>query len=276
MTYTRLNPLAAGCYGCPMDTDFPPADMPSTIDGATRRTRIRTAVREAARGIDGPGAVACVVAMAVLVLGHHYARSSFFRTHFGEGLEGLSAKVGPHLYWLLASFVLDGLVAYLAVSVTPRIQPRDTGIGLGDWKFGLQATAILLGLFLPVVFIASRLPAFASHYPLCGAVRSSGTGFVLYELAFLLYFIGWEYLFRGYLLFSLERSIGRMAIFAQMMPFVIAHFGKPQLEIFGSIIAGIALGLLALRTRSMWYGVIIHFVAALSLDLFVTLLPLPG
>lgn len=247
-----------------------PALSPSEPAGASR---LRQELRAAVQGLDAPGAIACVVAMSMLVVAHHHGDTSSFRTHFGAGLEGLQAELFPYLYWLLASFALYGPAPALAAALTPGLRARDTGMGLGDWRLGLKATAALLGLFLPVVFLASRLPAFAGHYPLCGAVRSSAAAFVAYEVAFALYFIGWEYLFRGYLLFSLERSIGKMAVFAQTMPFVVIHYGKPELEVFGSIVAGLALGLLALRTRSFWYGALLHVGVALSLDLFVTLLP---
>jgi membrane protease YdiL (CAAX protease family) len=64
--------------------------------------------------------------------------------------------------------------------------------------------------------------------------------------------------------------MGRMAAFVQMMPFALLHFGKPPEEMLGSVIAGVALGLLALRTRSFWYGALVHAAVALSMDLLVT------
>ena len=45
-----------------------------------------------------------------------------------------------------------------------------------------------------------------------------------------------------------------------------ARLGKAEIEAMGSIVAGIALGILALRTRSFWYGVAIHGVIAVWMD----------
>jgi membrane protease YdiL (CAAX protease family) len=45
------------------------------------------------------------------------------------------------------------------------------------------------------------------------------------------------------------------------------HFSKPLAECLGSILAGIALGTVALRTGSIWGGVLVHCLVAWSMDL---------
>jgi len=226
-------------------------------------------VAGALSGIPVPAAAATVVGSALLVLAHHQGSTAFYRAHLSRFFaEHTFAGVYPYLYWFAAAFICYFTLPLLAARLTPGIQVRSTGIGLGDHKAGFTTVALALLVFLPVVYLASRHPAFARHYPLCTAARDSWDAFLIYELGYAAYFIGWEYLFRGYLLFSLEPSIGKLAVFAQTMPFVIIHFGKPEAETFGSIVAGIFLGLLALRTRSFWYGALIHIVVALSMDLF--------
>jgi hypothetical protein len=56
-------------------------------------------------------------------------------------------------------------------------------------------------------------------------------------------------------LFGLKEKFGFYAVLIQMIPFVILHNGKPELETFGAIAGGIALGILALRTKSFYYCV---------------------
>ena len=58
-------------------------------------------------------------------------------------------------------------------------------------------------------------------------------------------------------------------MFAMTVPYVMIHFRKPLPETFGAFFAGIALGTLALRTRSIYGGVIIHVSIAWSMDFFV-------
>jgi membrane protease YdiL (CAAX protease family) len=44
------------------------------------------------------------------------------------------------------------------------------------------------------------------------------------------------------------------------------HFYKPMPEAFASIVAGLALGYMSLRTHSIWLGAAIHVTVALSMD----------
>jgi membrane protease YdiL (CAAX protease family) len=77
-----------------------------------------------------------------------------------------------------------------------------------------------------------------------------------------------EFFFRGFLIFALARYIGSLAIFVMIVPYAMIHFGKPFAECLGSVIAGIALGTIALRTGSIYGGVFVHCGVAWSMDLF--------
>jgi membrane protease YdiL (CAAX protease family) len=55
----------------------------------------------------------------------------------------------------------------------------------------------------------------------------------------------WEFLLRGYILFRLEKSIGKSAIFGQAIPFVLLHLATPFLETLFCIPGGFILGYVA-------------------------------
>jgi membrane protease YdiL (CAAX protease family) len=75
---------------------------------------------------------------------------------------------------------------------------------------------------------------------------------------------GWEYLFRGWLLFGYSKKYGADALWIQSVPFAIAHIGKPALETLSTIFGGFAFGWVAWRTGSFVYGFLIHwFIGAL-------------
>jgi len=87
--------------------------------------------------------------------------------------------------------------------------------------------------------------------------------------AYGLQFLCLEFFFRGFLLFALARTIGAFSIFVMIVPYAMIHFGKPPAECVGSVIAGVALGTIALRTRSIYGGVFVHCGVAFSMDVFV-------
>ena len=119
---------------------------------------------------------------------------------------------------------------------------------------------------MPFVFAASFTPSFMAKYPLYWRAGNSWAQFLIYESAYITYFVALEFFFRGFMLFTVARYVGSYAIFIMVIPYVMIHFGKPFAETIGAIIAGIALGTLALRTRSIFGGVLIHVTVALSMD----------
>ena len=83
--------------------------------------------------------------------------------------------------------------------------------------------------------------------------------------------ISWEFLFRGYLLFALEKRIGMLAVAVQMVPFAMMHIvsGKPVSEVYFTLVSGVLSGLLVLVCRSVWPIVILHTAGAILLDIFL-------
>jgi membrane protease YdiL (CAAX protease family) len=48
-----------------------------------------------------------------------------------------------------------------------------------------------------------------------------------------------------------------------MIPFAIAHLGKPEVETLASIAGGIAIGYIVRQCRSFWPAFILHLIIAL-------------
>ena len=79
-------------------------------------------------------------------------------------------------------------------------------------------------------------------------------------------FFALEMFFRGFWLGALRRSFGSGAIFAMAVPYCMIHFGKPYLEACGAIVAGIALGSLSMKTKSIYQGFLVHITVAALMD----------
>lgn len=221
----------------------------------------------AIRGVDRRVAAVCCAGALVALLDNYQGSNGFFREVRWGGAPPLAADV----YWFGASFVL-WFVLPLAGLVLARQPLREYGVGLGDARAGAGVAAALLAVMLPVIFVASRSPAFYTQYPMSVSARAGGRTLLVYELFQVGYFVGWEFLWRGLFVNGLGRRVGAAnAILLSMVPFAVMHAGKPEAEALGSIPAGIALGMLAWRTRSFWWGALLHVAAAASMDLFALL-----
>lgn len=133
---------------------------------------------------------------------------------------------------------------------------------------------ILLILALPFVFYASTLDAFQSVYPRCCRFASFSTqtysiwSVVFFEISYILQFFALELFFRGFLLFGLFPRIGNQAVLVSTFFYALLHFTKPFPEALSSLFGGFILCGLALKTRSVVGGIILHIGLALLMELF--------
>jgi membrane protease YdiL (CAAX protease family) len=122
---------------------------------------------------------------------------------------------------------------------------------------------------IPALLLASRRGDFLNTYPLLhlapGTPMTAGV-LLGYWLCYATILFSTEFFFRGVLLFSLESRLGVHAVGLSVLPYCLIHVHKPFPEALGSIVAGYVLGTLALRTRSIGGGVIVHCAVALGMD----------
>lgn len=208
----------------------------------------------------------------LLVVFYLYGRTSAFYSYFEEPLLRLvHLDSFPHssllgfLYWGIASVSIRIGIPSLIILFFFRDPLRDYGYRLpekGHWII----YAILYLFMVPIIFIASNSASFHLKYPFYGGAGDSWTQFLLYESAYVLQFFAVEAFFRGFVLFGLFKKLGYNAIFIMTIPYCMIHFGKPPAEVFGSIIAGIALGYLALESKSWLPGAWLHAAVGLTMD----------
>lgn len=212
-----------------------------------------------------------IIFLAVGVLqtiSYYYTSRRFFRdnlyhTYFqGDDLVNL----WEYIYWFCTDFITYFILPLFVIKFILKDKIKDYGLKLGDARFGFILTIICIAFMLPFIWIVSAQPQFAAKYPHLFQAKINWLVFLVYEIGMLLYMFSWEFIWRGFMLFGLEKKFGYYAVLIQMIPFVILHNGKPPLETFSAILGGIILGILALRTRSFIYGVFVHFGIMVSID----------
>jgi len=238
--------------------------------------RIKSELRDAIAPLSPIPVAVFLTGGLMMCLHHYYGQGKFFRRVVGKliGVPPSEIDYFACLYWPVTALVLYLIVPHLVLRFVRRFDPEEhdlhlRGLGLGDWRFGLKVAALFYAVMVPILFVVVWNGDFQGKYPLCDAATQSLTRFVVYEIGFATYFIAWEYFFRGFLLFGLKKTLGPWTIWVQMLPFVVIHFPKPDLEAISSIAGGLALGWLAMRTRSIWYGWFVHAATALTLEILV-------
>jgi membrane protease YdiL (CAAX protease family) len=159
---------------------------------------------------------------------------------------------------------------FLPFPVWKILFPKDSLLDYGLRTRGFFKHAwiylVFLAVVLPLLVIVSRQPDFGSYYPFYKLSSRSWYDFLSWEALYFAQFFGLEMFFRGFWLGALRRSFGSGAIFAMAVPYCMIHYGKPFLEANGAIIAGIALGSLAMRTKSIYQGFLVHITVAALMD----------
>ncbi len=177
--------------------------------------------------------------------------------------------VGAYLYWGLSSFVVRTLVPAGIILWLIGDSPRDYGFRLHGISRHLPIYGAMYLVMLPILIWVSSFDSFMTYYPFYDRAVEGGTAFWLYELGYGLQFVGIEAFFRGFLTFGLARRFGLLGIAIMTVPYTMIHFGKPAPEAFAAIIAGLALGYLALRSRSFVPGIFLHVSVAITMDMLV-------
>ncbi|HXB33334.1 MAG TPA: CPBP family intramembrane glutamic endopeptidase [Puia sp.] len=146
-------------------------------------------------------------------------------------------------------------------------------VGLTTKGFHAGPYLSLLLVLVPLVALASTRPDFLRVYPkvrtidfMNGAPGPLWIWRTGYELSYGLDFLSIELFFRGLLVIGLVRYAGEKAILPMAAFYCTVHFGKPLGECITSFAGGLALGVLAYRTRSVLGGLVVHLGLAWMME----------
>ncbi|MBI5495829.1 MAG: CPBP family intramembrane metalloprotease [Deltaproteobacteria bacterium] len=256
------------------------AQMDPLVRGLPLRARLTRLWRLANAVVDVRVAALLAFCGGWLVFTQIHCTVGSFERQIRPLLGGWSPYLRPmfgHLYWFWMGPIVLFLVPMGVGWLLLGMRPRELGLQVGNWRNGLKWVFGIYGLFLPVVVAVSFFGAFKNTYPLNHFVGDEAVRYftgqggsvwplLLFEASYGLYFIGWEFFFRGFMGFALFRSLGYYGVFVATVPFAVMHVGKPEPEALGSVVAGIFLGFFALRERSFLYGALLHMLVAWSMD----------
>lgn len=224
-----------------------------------------------AAGGNLKGPIILTVSPLLVVTWKYFGSPEFYRNCLAEpASRWLAPATGAGLYVMASCFLLLGLIPALIVKLGFRENLADYGVRFGDRFRTVRSFLVFAPVFVVAAWVASRIPCFVAEYPLTRNAGSSTGLFALHACTYVLFYLGWEFHFRGFMQYGLRGSIGpAYAILIQTMASVLAHLGKPAMETYGALIVGILWGYLAFRTRSLLSGLLQHALLGIALDYFI-------
>ena len=238
--------------------------------------RLRAELHEKGR-MDHRPFIALVLIAVILTMQEYYGGRIFFDSTIAPRLVRLDARhpwlqysTYAELYgfaWWAGTRILGYVFPFAFWKVFFR---RDSLLDLGLRTKGFFEHAWIYGLFLafviPAMLVVARAPDFGTYYPFYKQSSRSWFDFLSWEAMYFGQFFALEMFFRGFWLGALRRSLGSGAIFVMAVPYCMIHYGKPYLEACGAIVAGIALGSLSMKTKSIYQGFLVHITVAGLMD----------
>lgn len=211
--------------------------------------------------------IVLVTVCVSLTLQEYYGDRGKFAEYFPERMRSEYGELQSFAWWSGWRFFGYVVMPLIAIELMPGERIRDYFIGFKNF---LKHAWIYLGLFaivFPAVLVVAQQDSFLRTYPFYKLANRSAFDFWAWQAIYGVQFLSLEFFFRGFILKATAPRLGSHAIFVMLVPYCMIHFGKPMIETLAAIIAGTVLGTLALRTRSIWGGVLIHVGVALTMDL---------
>lgn len=240
--------------------------------------RYRQALHEAKK-IDYRPLVALALGAVILTLQEYYGGRVLYDEVVRKWLVA-KETANPHGWvklarydelYALAWWATTRMGGYLLPLVVWRaIFWRDSVLDFGLRTKGFFEHAWIYGMFvavmIPTMIVVAKQPDFGTYYPFYKTASRSWLDLGMWEALYIGQFLCLEIFFRGWWVRA-TRIFGVGAIFSMVVPYCMIHYGKPYLEAAGAVVAGVALGSLAMRTKSIYSGFLVHVTVALSMDL---------
>ena len=175
------------------------------------------------------------------------------------------------IFKLMSLPVMLGVVVIILIYIN-NLNRNSLGLTVKGLRI-MPFIYIILGI-IPIVAIASFNLGFQDYYPMYKPTLASEITNIpdylfvgVYELMYGMNLLATEVIFRGILVIGFIRMMGKGSIFPMVTVYCFIHFDKPIYECISSIFGGYLLGVIALYTRSIIGGSILHIGMAWLMEL---------
>lgn len=171
-------------------------------------------------------------------------------------------------YWVAVMLTFYLIIPLFIVKLVFKDKFSDYGLSPKGMLKSYKIYIVFFLFMVPLILFVSTTHSFQHKYPFYSPFGESlWPNFVIWQCLYLSQFFALEFFFRGFMLHGIKKRFGFYSIWVMMIPYMMIHFQKPMPETIGAIFAGIILGALSLKSRSVWLGVAIHYSVAITMDL---------
>ena len=170
----------------------------------------------------------------------------------------------------LVAFLL--IIPMIYIKIVLKKPLKFFGLGKGDAKAGIISGLIALFFLFALFYLAMKYTQLISGYKLPVSVAGNFWIFLGYEVLIIGSFsFLYEFFFRGFFLFTLERSWGGWSVAIQYLFFLgmLLTAGVTNWESWRYVLAGLAGGVVAYRSSSCVYSFVTTFIYMVATDAII-------
>jgi len=169
------------------------------------------------------------------------------------------------LFKRICGVLFLGMIPLLVTVAVSGKDLREYGFSPENLKESLLWTGLVSGIILIMNVINARKPVNLAMYPEIRVRNWSPRLLVQSSVAWIVYLLAYEILFRGLLLFTFDTWFGPVIATAiNVSIYSLVHVHKGIKEALGAIPFGILICWITLYTGNIWPAVGIHIIMALS------------
>jgi membrane protease YdiL (CAAX protease family) len=207
-----------------------------------------------------------VLALVCFVIYWFISKSEKIKDRFYRHYAEDRASVIHITFNRMTGFVFMGMIPGLVcIIVLPYESFLDYGLGFIRstalytiaWTLGLSAVVMTLA------YISAKKPKNLVNYPMIRARIWTRHTVLINAIGWAMYLFGYEFLFRGILLFPLVDQLGVWpAIAVNIALYSATHIPKGLDETIGAMPLGLVLCLLTLESGTIWIAFLVHLAMA--------------
>lgn len=179
------------------------------------------------------------------------------------------------IYHNLMAFLLFLVIGAIFVKLCLKDNLKDY-FQIGNYKFGLKIL-LIASLIVPIICLLTLLDkSMCNTYPLINFhTYNKWWQISLYFVSYILYYFGWEFLFRGIALKNTKEKLGIIGailfstLISSLIHTSIGGFGKPMIETLSAIPAGLIFGFITYKSNSIYYSLYTHILVGILTDIFI-------